>query len=107
MRQMIDAWESYHVAMWLTVYLERRLGGLLTEDEISRLKTLRGSAALVETRLAPNDSAGYKPSNWLNGLWSNCSRHGPDDTIPGARAASLNLDVPRIDAIKPRRWDET
>jgi len=34
------------------------LGGLLTEEEISRVKTLRGFAALVETRLAPNDSAG-------------------------------------------------
>jgi hypothetical protein len=75
------------------------LGGLLTEDEISRVKTLRGFAALVATRLAPNDSAGSQAIELVK--WT------MEQLFSGFAAASLNLDVPLIDAINPRRWDQT
>src|SRR5215831_4213892 len=58
MRQKLDAWASYVASISLTYYLERRLGGPFTNDEVDGVQTLRGLAALIETRLAPNDCAG-------------------------------------------------
>jgi hypothetical protein len=60
MRQKLDAWATYVASISLIGYLERRLGGPFTDDEVDGVQTLRGLAALVETRLAPNDCTGSK-----------------------------------------------
>jgi len=99
--------------MWLTVCLEGRLGGLLTGEELRQVKTLRGFAALVETRLAPNDSAGSQAieldRSAMEQLYSDpmWEQRGPHLGGPRARPASLEFDMPLIDAIDPRRWDQT
>jgi hypothetical protein len=57
MRQYLGAWESYIASIWLTGYLEDRVGGPFANDETDQVKTLSDLAALVETRLATNDRA--------------------------------------------------
>jgi hypothetical protein len=110
MRQQLDDFRSYIASIWLTGYLEDRVGGRFTNDEIDQVKTLRGLATLVETRLAPNDRAGPQAIELVEWAMEQLhndpfwERRGPHIRTP-PRAASLNFDVSLIDAIDPGRWD--
>ena len=89
------------------------MGSPFTNDEVDGIHTLRGLAALVETRLPSNDSAGSQAIElvgwameqlYSDPLWT---QRGPHLSGPRARATSLEFDVPFIDAIDPGRWDQT
>jgi hypothetical protein len=96
--------------------VDRVLGGPgrqpFTNDEIDQVKTLRDLAALVETRLAPNDRASSQAIELIEWAMEQLhndpfwERRGPHIRTPRVRAASLELDVPLIDAIDPSRWDQ-
>jgi hypothetical protein len=103
MRQSLDDWSNFMLPHLLGFALEKQMGGKIEKEELGRVKTLHDLAVVVERRL-PACGGTATSVSMVKSAAEQIRREWPTPNS-GSYEDALNFDVPLIEAISPRRWN--